>query len=252
MKMRYDDYIQNPMGRDNAVYSQREMYRALYTDKLDKIMVREAGKIDFYLYRNKDGRYFIHIKVPSEVVPKFYYDTVIEFYATDSGVTVGNTLKDYLVRFYSNDPSFVFTFAHAFIKNDLFIKELEPKMAKRAVEERAKEKNPKDLVGYVKSIYFAYLIIKNRGLMRKDVFDNYAKDFDLQHILSTIESASSKIEKRQQLGAEIDKKKKFPSKNDRVEQSFQAKTSMITGGAKAPRQTKVTNMSKSTKTVKRK
>ena len=54
------------------------------------------------------------------------------------------------------------------------------------------------------------------------------------------------------LGAEIDKKKKFPSKNDRVEQSFQTKTSMITGGAKAPKQTKVTNMSKSTKTVKRK
>ena len=36
MDMTFHDYIQNPMGRENAVISNRVMYRNLYQEKLDK------------------------------------------------------------------------------------------------------------------------------------------------------------------------------------------------------------------------
>lgn len=192
MEMTFHDYIQNPMGRENAVISNRVMYRNLYQEKLDKILVREAGKIDIKAY-HVGKRYICYIKIPSEVIDKFYYDVLIEFRAPKK--ITGNDLKEYLVRFYSNDPSFVYTFTHAFVKNDLFFKDFENKMSKKAIKERGKEKNPADQVGYVKSIYFAYLIMSKRGYFSKTKYvDKYSKS----SLDREIEHADKKIKDRQE------------------------------------------------------
>ena len=50
--MTFDEYIQNPMGKTNSVISNRIMYRNMYQEKLDKIMVREAGKVDYKAYKD--------------------------------------------------------------------------------------------------------------------------------------------------------------------------------------------------------
>src|SRR5574344_1870298 len=153
--MTYSDYIANPMGRKNAVFGQKEMFRTLYSLKFENIMVREMGKFDYTLYVDgKSDTYVAHMKVPSEVIPKFYYDTIIKFYPPGDGASKV-TLEKYNVKFYSNDPAFVYTFAHAFIENEIFIDELLPKMSKESIDKVATEKNPKNEVGYVKSIYFA-------------------------------------------------------------------------------------------------
>ena len=192
MEMTFHDYIQNPMGRENAVISNRVMYRNLYQEKLDKILVREAGKIDIKAY-HVGKRYICYLKIPSEVIDKFYYDVLIEFRPPKK--ITGNDLKEYLVRFYSNDPSFVYTFTHAFVKNDLFFKDFENKMSKKAIKERGKEKNPADQVGYVKSIYFAYLIMSKRGYFSKTKYvDKYSKS----SLDREIEHADKKIKDRQE------------------------------------------------------
>lgn len=192
MEMTFHDYIQNPMGRENAVISNRVMYRNLYQEKLDKILVREAGKIDIKAY-HVGKRYICYLKIPSEVIDKFYYDVLIEFRAPKK--ITGNDLKEYLVRFYSNDPSFVYTFTHALVKNDLFFKDFENKMSKKAIKERGKEKNPADQVGYVKSIYFAYLIMSKRGYFSKTKYvDKYSKS----SLDREIEHADKKIKDRQE------------------------------------------------------
>lgn len=192
MEMTFNDYIQNPMGKENAVISNRVMYRNLYQSKLDKILVREAGKIDIKAY-HVGKRYICYLKIPSEVVDKFYYDVLVEF--RSPGKITGTSLKDYYVRFFSNDPSFVFTFTHAFVKNDLFIKDFANKMSKKAIRERGKEKNPADQVGYVKSLYFAYLIMNKRGYFSKTKYvDRYSKaalDREIEH-------ADKKIKARQE------------------------------------------------------
>ena len=63
MNMTFDDYIKNPAGVKNAVYSHREMYRNLYIGKLDKILLRETGKINYTLYSDKsNNQYYVHMK----------------------------------------------------------------------------------------------------------------------------------------------------------------------------------------------
>ena len=212
MNMTYDQYIQNPMGIANSVISNREMYRILYTQKLDKILVRETGNInrlETHLYKDEKGkRYLAYIKIPSEVVPNFYYDVVIEFTEpkkSDKTKAVGYDLNKYNVRFFSNDPSFVFTFAHAFIKNDLFIKELSPKMSNKAIKQNAVEKNPHNIVGYVKSLYFAYIIMNRKGLFNKL---KYTKSYNQKALLTNIMHADKKIQLRQELATKLAKDRK--------------------------------------------
>lgn len=207
MKMTFDQYIANPMGIKNSVFSGREMYRGLYSEKLDKVLVREVGKIKHRLFRNKD-EFFVFLKIPSELIEKFYYDVVVQFYTDDTSIKMSRSLKDYNVKFYSNDPSFVFTFAHAMITNEMFIKDLVPVMSKDAVKHTAKEKNPKNEVGYVKSLYFAYLIMKNYSLFDKVNYETYGEKYDKKELLKDITHADIKIEARQLAQSELSKKNK--------------------------------------------
>lgn len=205
--MTFDQYIVNPMGVKNSVFSNREMYRNLYTEKLDKILVREVGKVNYTLYKSK-GEYYVHLKIPSEVIEKFYYDVVIHFYTDKIEAESSRSLKDYYVKFYSNDPSFVYTFAYAMLSNDMFIRDLVPRMSKEAVKKAATERNPKNEVGYVKSIYFAYLVMKNYSLFEKINYETYGTVYTKRNLLNEIEHADDKISKRQEEATKKSKKKK--------------------------------------------
>lgn len=207
MKMTFKEYINNPMGIKNSVFSNREIYRNLYKEKLDKILVRESGKINYVLYKNKNI-YIVHIKVPSEVVKKFYYDVVLQFYPMSSKDTLSTSISNYGVKFFSNDPSFVYTFAHAMITNKMYIMDLIPKMSKEAISTVAKVRNPKNEIGYVKSIYFAYLIMQNYKLFDKIKFTTEGKPYNKILFLKTIMHSDEKIRLRQEKANEQEKIKK--------------------------------------------
>lgn len=246
MIITFPGYIQNPMGRKNAVFSNREMYASMYKDKLDKIMVRESGHIDFKLY-TLGSDFIVYMKVPSEVVSDFYYDTVIWFYPPEgSTVEMDKTITNYGVKFYSNDPSFVYTFAHAFLENDLFIRDLLPRMSKQAVIKAAKIKNPTNQVGYVKSLYFAYLIMKSNGIFNKSKFNLEAKKLVKKELLKNVTHADIKIRDRQELGQEVSKERSNNIKRENTkQQSRQTKNNIV----KNTSQVKKTNTGNKSSTI---
>lgn len=213
--MTFEQYIANPMGKNNAVMSSitRETLRKEYTHRFDNILLRENGKVNYKLYKDeKNNTYWIHIKIPSEKVKNFYYDTVIKFYSNEKVSGAGKDLLKYDINFFSNDPAFVYTYAHVFAKKDLFIKELRSKMSKEAIRKEAKEKNPDNNVGYVKSLFFAYLVIKNRGLNSITKFNAECKPLDDKNkmvLLSEIEEADTVIRKRQEEGSKVSNRKKI-------------------------------------------
>lgn len=209
--MTLEEYISNPMGKNNATFTPliREAMKNNYKAKFDNVMLREKGKMGYYLYKDKDANaYYIHLKVPSEVIENFYYDTVFKFFtSSDNDTGGGSNLEKYDVQFYSNDPAFVFTHAHTFMEKGLFINELGIRMSKEAISSKAKEKNPNDSVGYVKSLYFAYLYMKERGLLKKISFAS-AEPFNLMKVASLIMSADMKIALREDAERKRDKRKK--------------------------------------------
>ena len=205
--MTFDEYINNPMGQKSAVISNREMYRKMYTDKFNKVMVREVGKIDYHLYKGK-SKYYCYLRVPSEVVPNFYYDVVIEFSEPKGMKKITDaSLTKYDVKFFSNDPSFNYTFAHAFKKNKLTIKDLESKMSKEALMKPAREKNPQDTIGYVKTLYFAYIVMNEKGLFVPSLYHNNGKKYNKKFLLQKISNTEDKLQER----SEASKKDKNPN-----------------------------------------
>lgn len=215
--MTFDQYIQNPMGKKNAVMSNREMYRALYMQKWDAIYMRENGNITYNLYKNESD-FFIHLKIPSEVLEDFYYDVVIRFYPDKKGIgsAIERSLVRYSVQFFSNDPAFVFTFIHAFHKRKLFFEDLKEKIPKEAYTQTGHEKNPRNEVGYVKSLYFAYLFMKKRRLFDKIKYEALGKEYKPEQLMMQVEHASSKIRKRQEGGEKLTKKKREEEKLKKI------------------------------------
>lgn len=255
MEFTFNEYIKNPMGRKNSVFSQREMFRNLYKQKLDNILARELGKVDYKLFIYKD-KYIAYFKIPSEVVPKFYYDVVVEFYPGDNTIKMDGNLENYNVKFFSNDPSFVYTFAYAFNKHDLIFKDMDSKLPKIALKTSAKEKNPENQIGYVKSLFFTYLLMRQYGLFSKSKFETYAKSYDKKALLKEIEDADIKIGKRQEEGSKIKKGIKFVDK-DKKSRSIQQKPQMssdtmkVVNNTKNVKNTKTTNRIGSVKKTKR-
>jgi len=255
--MTFDEYIKNPMGKNNAVYSQRGVYKDLYTQKFDTVLVRDAGRIMYTLYKDSDKRYLIHLKIPSELIGKFYYDVVIEYITSNTAVAAENNLNSYETKFFSNDPAFVFTHAHAFNKNKMFIEDLKEKMSSKALTDKAVIKNPKDVIGYVKQIYFAYLYIKLKGLDKKVAWLGETKTYSKEALLFEIDHADQKVAARQAAGENLSKKKPLPEiKKSRgpknTGSTLVAKSTMYAIKAKAKSNVKSTKATKYTKTTKRK
>ena len=216
MDITFNQYIVNPMGKNNAIMSSssREFMKMTYKKKFDNLMLRENGKMEFHLYTAPNNIYWIYAKVPSEVVKKFYYDVLIKFTATEKVKSGGKDLFEYNVQFFSNDPAFVYTYAYVFTKNNLFIKELSSKMSKIALKKTPKEKNPSETIGYVKSLYFVYLLMQNRNLNKVGIFEKQSEPLNIPFLLSNIEEADKKIEERQELGAKVSQKKKVELDKD--------------------------------------
>lgn len=205
MKMSFDEYIKNPMGTKTAVFTQREALRSVYVDKFDKVLLREMGNIEHKLFK-KDDEYIAYFKIPSEKIAKFYYDVIIEFIPSSIVSKVKTTISGYNIKVFSNDPAFIFTYAYVFNKNNMIIDDLKDKIGKTALEEKPNIKNPKQVIGYVKSLYFAYLYMKNKGLFQKAVFDTYAIKYSKTLLYKSVMAASRKINERIEAQRSITKK----------------------------------------------
>lgn len=249
----FDKYIDNPSG--GSVFTNRSMYKNMYKRKFDALLLREQGNIKYELYIDNDAidSHYVYIKIPSEVVPNFYYDVVIQLYTKNNAIKNEASLRRYSVKFYSNDPAFVYTFAHSFKKNNLFISDLEPKMSKQALKNKAELRNPKDEVWYVKSLFFAYLAMEKYNLFSKSIFDNYRKPYKKKELLSKITPAATKVADRQDAAEKLAKEKKKELENNKKQKAARnlnistkqakiSKTSRVSKISKATNRTKITKI----------
>ena len=245
--MTFQQYIDNPMGKRNAIFSKRELFRQMYVEKFDMLFLREAGRINFTMYVDEDhDRYIIHIKIPSETVKKFYYDAVIMFYSNSPSAKTSSSLNDYFVKFYSNDPAFVFTYLRVFLKNDLFFEDLKSKASEKALKEDPNITNPYQIPGYSKILYFAFLFMKAKNLFSKNMFKSYGNKYNKRDLLNAVTHSDIKIEERQKLGAQVAKE---AIKTKREESKPVSTADKINPNNKYIRATGTTKMAKNVKSV---
>lgn len=254
--MSFDKYIDNPSG--GMVFTQRNMYKQMYKDKFGKVLVREAGRIEWKVFQSQDSNdaWYIYMKIPSEVIPEFYYDVVVKLYTTENPKKNDANLRQYAVGFYSNDPNFCYTFAHSFKKNKLFIPELSAKMPRQFLTQVASARNPRDNVWYVKSLYFAYLTMEKYNLFSRPMLKQNCTHYRKQDLLALITPADIKIAARQKAQSDMERQAREEKQAQRqatkritdafstkkVQASPISKTTNITRKTKAVRSSKVTKI----------
>ena len=220
MEISLSQYVINPMGRHNAVLSvsTREHLRNEYKKKYDAVMMREHGIMQHVFYKDlKNNVYVAHFKVPSQTINDFYYDVVFEFRTNSDVKEAGQNLFEYNCKFFSNDPSFVYTYAYVFKKENLIIDQLKSKLGKKANTTSADIRNPGNNVGYVKSIYFAYLYMKSRQYNVLDNFKAVAVVMSKRNLRSDVEDAETKIRQRQESGEKLKAlKKKYEKRVENI------------------------------------
>lgn len=199
MEITFESYIKNPSNTRSRIVGAEEIARQTYTEKFNLVLLKSAGKIDYYQFKKPDGsRYILYLKIPSESIDKLTYDVVVEFYTRDDVEMKSNSLKGYHVRFFSNDPNFVFTYANVYHRNKLIMKELVNKYDPYTLKTKPGVTNPNTVVGYVKSIYFAYLFYKLRGLDNKMQW-LMAPDINISTLENMIMHANKKVSQAQYL-----------------------------------------------------
>ena len=73
---------------------------------------------------------------------------------------------------------------------------------------KPEEKNPYEIPGYVKSLYFCFLHMKSRSLFNKTYWKQYALAYSKRSLVEAVTDSDSKVAERQRLGAEIEAAKR--------------------------------------------
>lgn len=161
--MNIEEYINDPSV---APQTNRDT-KTMYMNKLNEIILRENKMPDVAVYVNKD-EYWFYVSVPDAKVHGIYYDVVLQFKPKSAAQLENKTIKAYDVKFFANDPGFIFYFAYVFNKESMIISSLKHKLNTLALTKAPEKTNPELNIRYCKTIYFAYLIIEKLNLYDKE------------------------------------------------------------------------------------
>lgn len=158
------DFVNNPLGKGTSVLPNRDVIVNDFKRR-KKIMEGEGKKFPVAVFKNDvKGTYYFHVLVPSETNRKNTYDVVFEFIPPEKKGAFGTVnLDKYTVRFFSNSPSFVFTYAHIMYNNGMGIKQLIKKFSSKVIRSAPEVRNPSGTILYEKSIMFAALTILEKS-----------------------------------------------------------------------------------------
>lgn len=156
-------FLDNPMGKGTSILPNRDLIVNDFKRR-HKIMIDKGKKFVVNVYHNEvTDNYFFHILVPSETDRNNTYDVVLQLSPPEktTGIIKPPTISNFNVRFFSNSPSFVFTYAHVMYSNNMLVKFLAKKYNKLVLRKEPVVTNPRGVVLYEKSITFAIITLLN-------------------------------------------------------------------------------------------
>lgn len=156
------DFIDNPMGKGSNAIMQKHLIVQDLKLRMEKLATTKH--IERIVYIENDD-YYIHFILPSESERNNTYDVVIKFSPSEPNQKADSTIDRYSVKFFSNCPSFTFTFAHAFNQHDMVITELKDKYEDIVFEKEPSTRNASMIMSYEKSITISALYVLHDPLL---------------------------------------------------------------------------------------
>lgn len=176
------EFLNNPAGKGSAVLNisaTKEKFNIKYNEIHKKISHRS--------FSVKDDIYIL-VNIPSSV-EGIFYDVLLKFIKNNK--SIGSSILDMDMQIFSNSPSFLYTYANAYDKNKLFIRDCKKKLSSKMLSDIAKTRNPYGVLSYDFSVYSAlYYIVTNGYTNISDLeADNNHIKTNLRVVLSFIKNA---------------------------------------------------------------
>ena len=250
MRLKYtlDDYIANPSGKGSSVIQNRNSLKQTYQTELSSLESR-MGKITQEIYKgggNSASTYSIRFKVPSNSTKGFYNDVVFEFIHNNGDSSNERTIRKYYIKFFSNDPNFIYTYAYTYKTHGVLIPELEKKLPFRSITQKPTTRNPDNAMGYNKDIFFCYLVMEREGLFYKDNLNRVAKSGGISALAAKIDSYSKKENERNKIISDLKQKEGSTDKDRPISKIIKNKSLNLLSDNPI---VKFTNTVKSSKTI---
>lgn len=208
------------MGRGDAAMGQaRKFAYDTLNDKYEALIRNKSKKIVMKCYRSIAAipvKHYIHLVIPSETERENTYDVIFEFTTNDKKLKDAASMVGYDVKVFSNSPSFAYTFAYVYLKNDLMIKSLSKKLGKEFVKISPDVRNRYQVVNYEKYIFFGAKYIMDSNILNKENFSKAARDVatgiypghcrTLQEVMKEYDSAKGKLDRKNRQNAKTTRK----------------------------------------------
>jgi len=247
MKTTLQQLIKNPSGSGTAYMASRKNIIENLDYHYEKLVDNKKFRYQVY---SKDEVTIFHIQVPSETLEKpFYFDVVLE---VDSSSETAKTILNAPLKIFSNSPAFIFNYAFVARKEEMLIEWLSKKINKKALTLNPDVKNPPEVMGFEKSIYFAIKYVINNKLFsretvepeklnKKEILSVIDSDSDILTLYTRAKKAEALKRKKQKLkDKEAKEKKAKNSKPSTKSTSKTVKRSSSTIKTKSPKKVKST------------
>lgn len=150
--MNIREYMKNPAGK-GAVIPGKEALLEIFNRRY--ITMNKTKPITFDIYTDKEIVYY-HIKLTTEADNRDNtYDVVLKFSPTSQADVNDKSIRNYELRFFSNCPSFTYTYAYVAKINDILVEELSDKYEDTVLKNPPVSRNPGLIFNYEKSTYYA-------------------------------------------------------------------------------------------------
>ena len=228
------EYLNNPMGKGSTAITNIKLIKSDLDSRYEKLLKDNKNKFKTEVYRDGD-EYFFHIIIPSESERNNDYDVVIQFYMGDTNLKYDNFLNRYYVRFFSNCPSFVFTYAYVYNQNDFLVNSLRHKYTDVVLEDNPVIRNPAEIINFEKSVYFAAKYIdSNRNFKNKMYLKSIEKQYDANKLNKQIRTSDKiLLEIKKENKRLSEEKQKAADENKRKENRLLKNENKITGNKMA-------------------
>lgn len=174
------EFLNNPGGKGSAVLNISAV-KEKFIDRYEKIV--KDIKHEIFIVK-KDV--YILVNIPSSV-KGIFYDILVKF--TNTPKSAGKSLADMSIQIFSNSPSFLYTYAHAYDKQGLFLNECKKKLSSQMLKDIAKSKNPYDMLSYDFSVFAALYFIVSNDYLSLDTINSYGTKTTKAEVLRHVKNA---------------------------------------------------------------
>lgn len=161
------EFLSSPSGKGDTALNTKAL-TSILDGKYAKLLEKKERLIKVSVYKMLTKEvYYIHLIIPTETERDNSYDVVIQLSDLEGAHKLDTSIAKYDARFFSNAPSFAYTYAKVYKDNDLLIPDLQNKFDSQMLTGNPDIRNRYGIVGYDKYLYFGVKYILEAKMLNK-------------------------------------------------------------------------------------